>query len=294
MKWRGRRGSSNVEDRRGRSGRRIPLPRGRGARAGGIGGLGAVAIVILGLIFGVDTSFLLGGGGGGFAPTQQYEAGPNRIDDETEEFVSVVLADTEEVWTAIFREQFGREYRAPKLVLFSGSTRSACGAASAATGPFYCPPESRAYLDTSFFRTLSQDLGAGGDFAAAYVIAHEVAHHVQNELGILPEVNELRARAAERESNRLSVMVELQADCLSGVWAREAQARFGSLERGDIEEAMNAAARIGDDALQRRSQGFVVPDSFTHGTSEQRVRWFESGFASGDATACDTFSAERL
>lgn len=293
MKWRGRRGSANIEDRRGAGGRRgFPMPRGRRARAGGIGGLGAVAIVVLGLIFGFDASFLLGGGGFAPAPTQQ--SAPNAIDDDREAFVSVVLADTEEVWADIFSRQLGRSYRPPTLVLFSGSTASACGAALAATGPFYCPPERRAFLDLSFFATLARDLGAGGDFAQAYVIAHEIAHHVQNEIGVLPEVNRLRARASRTESNRLSVMVELQADCLSGVWARHAQARFGSLERGDIEEAMNAAASIGDDALQRRSQGFVVPDSFTHGSSAQRVRWFEAGLTSGDIADCDTFGAERL
>lgn len=293
MKWRGRRGSRNIEDRRGGGGR-LRLPRGRGARrAGGVGGLGLIAIVVLGAIFGVDTSFLFGGGGG-FQTEPSVATGPNRIDDEAEEFVSVVLADTEEVWTAIFRDRLDREYRAPKLVLFSGSTRSSCGAASSASGPFYCPPDSRAYLDTAFFATLERRLGARGDFARAYVIAHEIAHHVQNELGILPQVNAARSRAGQAESNRLSVKIELQADCFSGVWARRAEARFGALERGDIEEAMNAAAKIGDDALQKRAQGHVVPDSFTHGSSAQRVRWFETGYETGDIAACDTFSADRL
>lgn len=287
MKWRGRRGSSNIEDRRGggfASG---------GARGGGglkVSGLGAVAIILVGMYFGVDTSFLLDGSG---SPPPQSSA-PNRIDDEAEQFVSVVLADTEEVWSAIFANELGRRYEPPKLVLFSGSTRSSCGAASAATGPFYCPADKSAYLDTDFFATLSRQLGAKGDFAQAYVIAHEVAHHVQNVLGVLPEVNRMRAQAPEREANLLSVRVELQADCLSGLWTRAAQERFGLLERGDIEEAMNAASRIGDDALQRRSRGYVVPDSFTHGTSEQRMRWFETGLRAGSIKECDTFAARRL
>ncbi len=290
MKWRGRRGSANIEDRRGRG-----APSGRGMRrAGGVGGLGAIAIIVIGMFLGVDTSFLLGGGTGGFSNDVTYQSAPNQIDDAAEEFVSVVLADTEEVWSDIFATQLNRRYNPPKLVLFAGQTTSTCGAASAATGPFYCPPDKRAYLDTSFFRTLEQQLGAGGDFARAYVIAHEVAHHVQNELGILPEVHRLRRQSSERDANQLSVRLELQADCLSGVWTRHAAARFGSLERGDIEEALNAAAKIGDDALQRRSQGFVVPDSFTHGTSEQRVTWFETGLKTGDVQSCDTFSRSRL
>ena len=288
MKWRGRRGSANIEDRRSTGGRGGGM-----RRAGGVGGLGAVAIIVVGMLLGVDTSFLLGSGGG-LTNDVSYQAAPNQVDDATEEFVSVVLADTEEVWADIFAKQLNRRYVPPKLVLFGGRTTSTCGAASAASGPFYCPPDKRAYLDTTFFNTLERQLGAGGDFARAYVIAHEVAHHVQNELGILPEVNRLRGQSSEREANQLSVRLELQADCLSGVWTRHAAARFGSLERGDIEEALNAAARIGDDALQKRSQGFVVPDSFTHGSSEQRVRWFETGLRTGDVQSCDTFSARNL
>lgn len=288
MKWRGRRGSSNIEDRRSSGFGQ------RGARRGGglkVSGLGAVAIILVGMYFGVDTSFLLDGGGG---VQTSPSTSQNRIDDEAEKFVSVVLADTEEVWSAIFANELGRRYEPPKLVLFSGSTRSSCGAASAATGPFYCPADRSAYLDTDFFATLSRQLGAKGDFAQAYVIAHEVAHHVQYLLGVLPEVNRMRAQASEREANQLSVRVELQADCLSGLWTKEAQARFGILERGDIEEAMNAASQIGDDALQRRSRGYVVPDSFTHGTSSQRMRWFETGLEARSLTDCDTFSAPRL
>ncbi|MSU89035.1 hypothetical protein GE300_05265 [Rhodobacteraceae bacterium 2CG4] len=279
MKWRGRRGSRNIQDRRGM----------RGGRVAGIGGLGALVVVLIGAFAGVDLTPLLQGGGG---PVSE-PTGPNTIDDRTEEFVSVVLADTEEVWSAIF-DASGGSYAEPELVLYSGVTGSACGTANAAVGPFYCPGDRRIFLDTSFFATLEQRLGAGGDFAFAYVIAHEVAHHVQNETGVLGEVNARRSRLPEAEANRLSVRIELQADCYSGLWARHAEDRFGSLEPGDIEEAMNAAAAIGDDALQRAGQGQVVPDSFTHGTSEQRQRWFERGYASGDPEACDTFSAEQL
>ena len=293
MKWRGRRTSRNLEDRRqgtGRGGMRLPS-----GRNGRIGGIGAVIILLAGAYFGVDTSFLVGGGTGqGFTvPQQSAPSGENRIDDKTEEFVGVVLADTEEIWASLF-QRMDRRYQPPKLVLFAGQTGSACGAASAASGPFYCPADRKAYLDTDFFRVMDERLGAGGDFAAAYVIAHEVAHHVQNELGILPEVNRMRARASKVEANRLSVMIELQADCFSGVWARQAQARFGALEPGDIEEALNAAAQIGDDTLQRNAGRAVVPDSFQHGTSEQRVRWFRKGFDAGDPGQCDTFNAARL
>lgn len=282
MKWRGRRTSYNIEDRR----------RGGGGmrRAGGVGGIGLVAALLIGLFFGVDITPFLGGGG---VVQTSAPAGPNAIDDNTEEFVAVVLADTEEVWTDIF-EASGLSYREPVLVLFSGQTASACGGASAATGPFYCPGDRRIFLDTDFFRVLETQMGAGGDFAAAYVIAHEVAHHVQNELGRLGEVNAARNRAGEREANALSVRLELQADCYAGLWARQAQARFGTLEPGDIDEAMETAAAIGDDALQRASRGVVVPDSFTHGSSEQRQRWFEAGYATGDPNACDTFSAATL
>lgn len=287
MKWRGRRSSRNIEDRRGRGSRTGTT--GRRVGAGGIGGIGAIAVVVIGLFLGVDPGTLLGiiaGDGGGYQPPQQSGT-TNAIDDDTEKFVSVVLADTEAVWEEIFRKDLGRTYQPPQLVLFSGQTQSACGAASAATGPFYCPPDKRAFLDTSFFATLEGRLGASGDFARAYVIAHEIAHHVQNELGILPKINRLRAQASEVDSNRLSVLVELQADCFSGVWARRAEQRFGALEPGDIKEALNAAAQIGDDALQRRTQGYVVPDSFTHGTSAQRVRAFQNGYAKGDISDCE-------
>lgn len=285
MRWKGRRGSGNIEDRRGAG-----TVRGAPAR---LGGVGLVVVLLLGVVFGVDVTPFLSGGGIPQATGPTAPTGPNQIDDEMEEFVSVVLADTEEIWTDAFAAS-GIAYRNPTLVLYSGVTSSACGGAQAAMGPFYCPSDQRIFLDMDFFRVMEQELGARGDFAKAYVIAHEVAHHVQNSLGTLERVNALRARASTAESNALSVRVELQADCLSGVWARAVQARFGTLERGDIAEALETAARIGDDALQRSSRGVVVPDSFTHGTSEQRQRWFRTGFDSGDPNACDTFSAARL
>ncbi len=284
MKWQGRRGSSNIEDRRRRGG---------GARrAGGIGGVAGVLVLLAGWYFGVDTSQFVDLGGGGFEASSSAEITP--ADERAAQFVSVTLADTEEVWSDIFQRQLGQTYQPPILVLFKGQTQSACGGASAATGPFYCPPERKAYLDTDFFTTLEQRLGAEGDFAAAYVVAHEVAHHVQNELGILGQVNQLRAQMSEADSNAMSVRVELQADCFSGIWARAAQQRFGSLERGDIAEAMNAAAQIGDDTLQRNAGQAVRPHTFTHGTSEQRQRWFARGLESGDLSTCDTFAATRL
>lgn len=267
---------------------------GRGGVAlGGVGGLGVLAIVLIGWIFGIDLTPLLRdaavqqpAGGGGGAVTA--------ADEERAEFVAVTLADTEEVWAGIFERAVGMAYDPATLVLFKGVTRSPCGGASGATGPFYCPADEKIYLDTDFFVTLDRQLGAGGDFAAAYVVAHEVAHHVQDELGILSEANAIRSRVGEAEANAISVRIELQADCLSGIWAQAAQAQFGTLEKGDVAEAMNAAARIGDDALQRGAGRVPRPESFTHGTSEQRQRWFARGFDSGDIRECDTFSAERL
>ncbi len=286
MRWKGRRGSGNIEDRRGRSGG------GRMGLTGGLGGFGLIAVVLIGWFFGVDVTPLLQGGGDLGTAT---ESRPVSAEEAREaEFVSVVLADTEEVWTAVFADQVGEPYRAPVLVLFSDVTQSPCGGASGATGPFYCPGDRKAYLDTAFFTTLERQLGASGDFAAAYVIAHEVAHHVQNELGILGQANGIRAQASEEQSNAISVRVELQADCLAGIWAREAQARFGALERGDIEEAVNAARRIGDDTLQRDAGRVPMPHTFTHGTSEQRARWFATGFEGGQIDGCDTFSARTL
>ncbi|SFL50142.1 hypothetical protein SAMN04488004_12330 [Loktanella salsilacus] len=284
MKWQGRRVSRNIERRSG----------GGGGRAiGGIGGIGGVLILLLGWYFGVDVSGIVGSTGG--SSTQQVDTGQiTEADPEVEQFVGVVLADTEDVWAAIFNAQVDGAYVPPKLVLFDGITRSACGNASAQTGPFYCPSDQDVYLDTAFFRTMQQQLGAGGDFAAAYVIAHEVGHHVQDELGILGQTNSMRARMSEADSNALSVRIELQADCYAGIWAQGTQAMNGTLEPGDIDEAMNAAARIGDDALQRNAGQAVSPDNFTHGTSAQRQRWFMRGYQSGNMTDCDTFSATQL
>jgi predicted metalloprotease len=283
MRWQGRRTSSNIEDRRGGRG-------GGGPGPAGIGGVGLVIVLLIGVFLGVDVTPFLSGGN---VPQATAPSGPNAIDDATEEFVGVVLADTEEVWGEIFAAS-GLRYAPPVLVLYDGRTGSACGGADAAMGPFYCPGDRRVFLDTGFFRVMEERLGARGDFAKAYVIAHEVAHHVQNSLGTLEEVNRMRARVSEAESNALSVRVELQADCYAGMWARAVEDRFGALEPGDIEEALETAARIGDDALQRAATGTVVPDSFTHGSSAQRQRWFAEGYRTGDPNACDTFGAARL
>ncbi len=281
MKWKGRRTSDNIVDRRAGGG---------AARAGGIGLLGIIIVLIVGMLFGVDISPLMGGRGN---VEVAAPSGPNQIDDQTEEFVGVVLADTEVIWRDIF-EQSGLEYQDPKLVLFRGQTVSACGGANAAMGPFYCPVDQNVFLDTDFFRVMSQQLGASGDFAAAYVIAHEIGHHVQNQLGLLDRVNALRSRSSQRVSNELSVRIELQADCYAGLWARHSQERLGTLEPGDIEEALDTAARIGDDTLQRAGPGRVVPDSFTHGSAEQRQQWFYRGYETGDPQACDTFEGVNL
>ncbi len=255
--------------------------------------VGVLLVLGVGYFFGVDVTPLLQGTGVG---VQQESASVEitEADERAGGFVSVTLADTEEVWTKVFREQVGQNYAPVTLVLFKGVTQSPCGGASGATGPFYCPADKKAYLDTAFFTTLESRMGASGDFAAAYVVAHEVAHHVQNELGILGQANRMRGQVAEAEANAISVRVELQADCFSGIWAREAQAAFGSLERGDIAEAMNAAKQIGDDTLQRNAGRVPQPHTFTHGTSEQRQRWFARGYETGDLRQCDTFSAERL
>lgn len=283
MEWRGRRGSNNVEDRR----------RLGGARGAGVGGVGVLAVVVIGWFLGVDLTPLLQQGGG--VPQQGGGSVELTAEDQAMgEFVSVTLADTEEVWAAIFRDQLDAEYRPPVLVLFREATDSACGGASQATGPFYCPVDRKVYLDTAFFRLMESQLGAGGDFAAAYVVAHEVGHHVQNELGILEQTTRLRQQVSEAEGNAISVRVELMADCLAGIWARAAEAQFGSIEEGDVEEAMNAARQIGDDTLQREAGRRPMPDSFTHGTSEQRMRWFLAGQRSGRIEACDTFAARRL
>jgi predicted metalloprotease len=296
MRWKGRRGSSNIDDRRSaRGGRR--LSSGRRVRAGG--GLGLTGIlVVLGIAWltGINPLTLLGqlDGGGGFetAPSQRQlpQGGAN---DETAQFVSVILADTEDTWSRIFREG-GGSYPEPTLVLFSGSVSSACGYASAATGPFYCGADSKLYIDLGFYHQLASQLNAPGDFAQAYVLAHEVGHHIQNVLGILPEFHKARRTMSRAEGNALSVRVELQADCFAGIWAHHAARQRGFVEDGDIEEALNAASRIGDDTLQRQAQGYVVPESFNHGTSAQRARWFRTGFKAGQLDVCDTFSAAEL
>lgn len=285
MQWRGRRGSRNIEDRRGRK---------SVGKAGGVGGLGLVAVLVIGYFLGIDVSPLLQGGGLGGQQTQTVSQEITPADQEAGQFVSVVLADTEEVWAEIFRDQVGQPYNPATLVLFKGATQSPCGGASGASGPFYCPADKKAYLDTDFFVTLEQRMGAGGDFAAAYVVAHEIAHHVQNELGILGQANAVRQQSSQAKSNEISVRIELQADCLSGVWARYAQARFASLEKGDLKEAVNAAKQIGDDTLQRNAGRRPNPHTFTHGTSDQRQRWFAAGYEDPKIQTCDTFSAQRL
>ncbi|KNG94276.1 KPN_02809 family neutral zinc metallopeptidase [Pseudaestuariivita atlantica] len=282
MRLRGVRSSRNIEDRRGRAS--------AGGKAGGLGVVGVLLVLAIGYFTGVDVSPLLEGDG--TRPVEQ--SAPREISAEEQraaEFTSRVLATTEDVWAAIFPAQVRRDYEPPRLVLYSGVTRSPCGSASGATGPFYCPADEKAYLDTDFFTTMSRQLGAKGDFAAAYVIAHEVAHHVQNELGILGEVNAYRQRVSQREANAATVRLELQADCLSGVWARSVK---GLLEPGDIDEAVNAARKIGDDYLQKRAGRVPQPHTFTHGTSEQRSRWFQVGYRSGKIADCDTFRADRL
>lgn len=294
MKWRGRQGSSNVDDRRNAGG--------RGGFGGGFGGGGGglPKMGIGGLILMVAITLLFGGNLGDVirntnigAPSsveQQYT--PTAEEDELAEFSKVVLKDTEDVWNNIF-PKYNREYQEPVMVLYTGSVNSGCGYASAQVGPFYCPADSKVYIDLSFYKDLRNKFGAEGDFAFAYVIAHEVGHHVQNQLGIADQINRLRQQLPETEFNKYSVAMELQADYLAGVFASYQQQK-GYLEHGDIEEAMNAANAIGDDTLQQRGQGYVVPDSFTHGTSAQRMEWFEKGFQAGDLSEWDTFAALGL
>ncbi len=296
MKWEGQRQSDNVEDRRGEGG-----GPGGGFRVGGGRGIGLGTIVIAlvaGWIFGINPLTLLGvlGGGGGAieAPSaQQAPAQRPPANDEVAAFVSTVLADTEDVWGAVMKSG-GAAYREPKLVLFRGAVGTACGTGQSAMGPFYCPGDQKVYLDLGFFDTLRSRMGAPGDFAQAYVIAHEVGHHVQNQLGITGKVDGMRGRVSPQQMNALSVRVELQADCFAGIWAHHSQKGKGWLERGDIDEAMNAAAQIGDDMLQRKTQGTVVPESFTHGSSKQRQGWFRRGFESGSVGQCNTFDARQL
>jgi uncharacterized protein len=284
MKWEGQRQSDNVEDRRAGGG--------GGLRLGGGVGIGTIIIAVLAsLIFGINPLTVLGvlgGGGPAVAPQSQGPAAKPPANDEAAAFVSTVLADTEEVWGRIMQGA-GARYAEPKLVLFRGAVGTACGTGQSAMGPFYCPGDQKVYLDMAFFETLRARMGAPGDFAQAYVVAHEVAHHVQNQLGITGKVDSMRGRVSEQEMNALSVRVELQADCLAGVWAHHSQKSKGWLERGDIEEALNAAAQIGDDNLQRKSQGTIVPESFTHGSSQQRMTWLKRGLESGSLQQCNTF-----
>ncbi len=279
MRLRGVKGSRNIEDRR----------RVRGGGKAGIGGVGLLVVLAIGYFAGIDVTPLLQGQGQTTNNSVPREL--SAAEQKAATFSSQVLATTEQVWGQVFFEQLGRSYTPPVLVLYSGVTQSPCGGASGATGPFYCPADKKAYLDTAFFSTMSRQLGAKGDFAAAYVIAHEVAHHVQNELGILGQVHQRRQAVGQTEANALTVRLELQADCLSGVWARAVN---GLLEPGDIEEAVNAARMIGDDTLQKRAGRVPQPHTFTHGTSAQRSNWFARGYKTGDVNQCDTFSARSL
>jgi uncharacterized protein len=279
MRWRGRRGSRNVEDRRG---------------AGGLvagGGIGAVILALIAMALGVDPGVVLQQDGG--SPPSAAAPGGMR-EDSASRMVSVVLADTEEVWHRLFREHLGRTYQEPRLVLFSGFVQSGCGSAQAAMGPFYCPLDQRVFIDLSFFDDLERRFGAPGEFAQAYVVAHEVGHHVQTLLGISEQVHAQRQRLPAAHGNALSVRQELQADCFAGVWAHHAHRQFNLLEEGDVEDGLRAASAIGDDRLQRQSGDRVVPESFTHGTSAQRVRWFRQGMRTGDPGTCDTFAATDL
>jgi len=282
MRWRTGRESDNVEDRRGL----------RAAPAIAGGGIGTIVLLLVAIFFGVDPTVLLQSGSPVSAPSQQSAAVPADQDD-MRKFISVVLADTEDTWHDLFR-RMGGTYQEPKLVLFTGAVQSACGFARAAVGPFYCPADQKVYIDLSFYQELRNRFRAPGDFAQAYVIAHEIGHHVQNLLGISDKVESLRARSGEAEANALSVRLELQADCFAGVWAHHAHKARQILESGDIEEGLNAASAIGDDRMQMQARGYVAPDSFTHGSSTQRVRWFKQGITSGDLRQCDTFKAARL
>lgn len=311
MKWQGRRQSGNVRDMREQTSgrrrspigfpsgqRRVRIPTGRSPVRSSGGGLGGIILLVV-LFFalrscGIDPlQILAGGGGAGSAfeqvlPQTQRQTTQAPRNDQGSQFVATVLAETEDVWNGIFQAN-GRNYPEPELVLFDDQVRSGCGFASAASGPFYCPGDSRVYIDLSFFDQLARRFGASGDFAQAYVVAHEVGHHVQNVIGVLPRFNAMRQRMSQEEQNAMSVRVELQADCFAGIWAHFT-AQKGLLEAGDLEEALNAANQIGDDTIQRRTQGYVVPESFSHGTSEQRRTWFSRGFEQGRFEACDTFN----
>ena len=296
MKWEGNRESDNVEDRRGDGG---------GGVGGGGGGIGGRHIGIGSIVIALAASYFLGvnpltvlnllsGGGGSPAPTQQVGQKPNSAsEDRMTKFVRTVLADTEDTWAKVFSAG-GAKYVNPGLVIYTGATRTGCGQGQAAMGPFYCPADQKVYIDLAFYQTLKNQLGAGGEFAQAYVIAHEVGHHVQKVLGISSKVEAAQARASKEQANALSVRLELQADCFAGVWAANSPNSRQMLEAGDLESALNAAAKIGDDALQKAATGHVVPESFTHGSSAQRQRWFTTGIKTGSVKACDTFSAANL
>ena len=282
MLWRGQRESTNIEDRRGISGGRVAVG----------GGLGSLLLLILALVFGVDPRQLLQQPPDNPPAQVQTSRPQNGEEDELKQFVAVVLAKSEDVWTDVFRQN-GRQYREPKLVLFTDQVRSACGIAGAAVGPFYCPGDEKVYIDLAFYEQLRREFQAPGDFAQAYVVAHEVGHHVQKLLGISDRVDAMRGRMSEVEANQLSVRLELQADFFAGVFARHVQ-NEGLLEAGDIDEALRAASAVGDDQIQRRTAGYVVPDSFTHGTSAQRLRWFKKGYDTGDIRQGDTFNTREL
>jgi predicted metalloprotease len=285
MRWQSGRRSDNIEDQRGR---RIS----RGAKGGGIG---ILLLALVGMYFGIDPSVVLDVGSqlNSGITTEEINYQPSAEENRLSDFVAVVLADTEDTWREVFRRN-GATYSEPLLVLFSGAVQSACGHAQAAMGPFYCPSDQKVYIDLSFYHDLKYKMNAPGDFAQAYVIAHEVGHHVQNLLGISDKVHSARQRVPEKDYNQLSVRLELQADCLSGVWAHYADRARQVVEPGDIDEALNAASQIGDDRLQQQSRGYVTPDSFTHGTSEQRARWFRLGYSSGDMNSCNTFQVNQL
>ncbi|MFC0225189.1 KPN_02809 family neutral zinc metallopeptidase [Serratia aquatilis] len=282
MRWQGRRESDNVEDRRGQSpggGLRVPIR--------GKGGLVILVVVLVASYYGIDLTPLLNGGD--ISPqTQQQSARISPKDDEMAKFTSVVLASTEDTWQELF-QQMGKRYQNPKLVMYRGATRTACGTGQSVMGPFYCPADGKVYIDLSFYQDMQTKLGAGGEFAQAYVVAHEVGHHIQNLLGIERKVRQMQQGVSQAEVNRLSVKMELQADCFAGVWGHHAEKQH-MLEAGDLQSALNAAQAIGDDRLQQQSQGRVVPDSFTHGTSQQRYTWFKRGFDSGDPNVCNTFA----
>ena len=291
MKWEGNRESDNIEDRRGDGG-------GGGGFGGGRSiGLGTIVIALVAsYFFGISPSTVLSLLSGGPVSQPQSQQTPSRVapaEDRQTKFVRTVLADTEDVWTQIFRAN-GQTYAPPKLVLFSGATQTACGTGQTASGPFYCPGDRKVYIDLSFYQLMQQRFHVSGEFAQAYVIAHEVGHHVQNLMGIMDKVDSARSRMSATQANAISVRLELQADCLAGVWAFHANQARSILEQGDIEGALNAATAIGDDALQKQAQGYVVPDSFTHGTSAQRVRWFKQGISSGEVKSCNTFEVKTL